>query len=123
MNFNKKWLFAFILLLLSSACFRHDPVRHLSSDASLLIPGQTTKQEVLTFMGEPDERRVLLNEHEIWIYYQVKKSLLRKAPYVGDRLGTEEYDVMSVSFADDKVKTCVFRLYSEEEFKQGGKAR
>ena len=111
------------LLLGATGCsyYYREPVRHLASDASLLVPGQTTKQEVLSYMGEPDERRQGAAGEEVWIYHQVRKSLLRKTPYLGKKIGQEEYDVMNVTFNGEVLASCVFRLLDEEEFKQGTK--
>lgn len=104
-----------------AGCFHHDPVRHLASDAALLVPEKTTKKEVLNFLGEPDEKHNI-EGGEVWIYFQSRKSLLRRAPYVGEKIGHEEYDVINVTFAGDKLISCVFRLFSEEEFKRGLKS-
>ena len=107
--------------LLFTGCSGGTPVRHLSSDAILLIPGQTVKKDVLSYMGEPDERRMKENGEEVWVYSQVRKSLMRKTPYIGERLGHEEYDVVNVSFSGETVTSCVYRLFGEEEFKRGEK--
>lgn len=104
-------------LLFISAC-SSKPVRHLASDICLMTQG-TTRQEVITYMGPPDEQRV--DQYgEIWVYYQVNKSLLRKTPYIGDSLGTEDVDVVTVRFAGDQVTTCAYRSLTPEEFKESG---
>ena len=115
MPFKKNGLIVFLLIALSAAvvgCFRHEPVRHLASDAG---------QDVLVFFGEPDERQTLASGEEVWIYSQVRKSLMRKTPMVGNRLGSEEYDVVNISLAGDLVTSCVYRMLDEGEFKRGGK--
>ena len=35
------------------------PVRHLASDASLVKKGVSTKEDVLTFLGDPDARQMI----------------------------------------------------------------
>ena len=110
-----------LLSLLFAGCSGGKPVRHLSSDAILLIPGKTVKKEVISYMGEPEERRKKENGEEVWIYYQARKSLMRKTPYVGERLGHEEYDVVNVTFSGETLTSCVYRLFGEEEFKRGEK--
>ncbi|MCF6290479.1 MAG: hypothetical protein L3J03_05745 [Desulfobacterales bacterium] len=115
-------LFLFFIAILAGGCsFHHEPVRHLASDAALIVPGQTSKQEVLAYLGEPDERRQAENGEEVWIYVQVTESFLRKAPYIGKRLGSEEYNVMNISFAGNIVTSCVYRLFNEEEYQPNGK--
>lgn len=107
-----------ITILLLPGCFRHEPVRHLASDVCLMSQG-TTKQEVMTYMGPPSERQAD-QSGEIWIYYQVNKSLLRKTPFIGNNLGSEDVDIVTVRFAGDKVTTCAYRSMTKEEFKNSG---
>ena len=94
-------------------------VRHLASDVCLLSPG-VTKQEVLTYLGVPHERRLNEQGNEIWLYFQVNKSFLRKTPYIGDKLGDEDYDMVTVTFLNEAVSTCVYRAYTEEQMKEMG---
>ena len=61
-------------------------VRHLASDVCLVTPEQTTKEQVLSYLGQPDE----------------------------------QYEMVKVQFGEDIVKTCVYRLLTEEEFQEGG---
>ena len=50
--------FFLVLTLLAgiSGCYIN-PVRHLASDAALLKVGESTKEDVLVFLGEPDEQQ------------------------------------------------------------------
>ncbi len=107
-----------LLALVGSGCFYRDPVRHLSSDICLITPN-LTQQEVLATLGSPDEKQKG-EQGEIWIYREVKKSFLRKTPYVGEKLGSENYDVVTITFAGDTVSTCLYRAYNEEELKKNG---
>lgn len=114
------FLLAGLLLSGLPACSSHEPVRHLTSDISLLTPNYTTRKDVLAYLGEPDVKRAGTEGGETWIYYQVNRSTLRKTPYVGDRLGYEVYDVVTITFAGDIVKAREYRLLSEAEFKKAG---
>lgn len=118
------WLtvLGFFFLLVLSGCFRHESVRHLAGDACLISPEKSTKQEVLSYLGAPDERRMQPDGGEEWIYYQANKSLLRKTPYFGNNLGYEKYDVLNVSFRGNLVRTCSYRLLAEKEFRQSREA-
>jgi hypothetical protein len=111
-----------LLLALALAGCHRQPIRHLSSDVCLLLPGQTTRQEVLDFFGTPDQRRLDPREGETWVYYQVKKSFLRRTPYLGGKIGEEHYEVVLVTFQDDLVRTCAYRSFDEKEFNQAGLA-
>lgn len=113
-------ILSFIVLLTMSGCFYKDPVRHLSSDVCLVIPSLSSKKQVLSYLGSPDQRQTSSEGEEIWLYYEVKKSLLRKTPYLGEKMGHENYDLVTVTFAGDLVKTCIYRSLNEEEFKKTG---
>lgn len=120
MNFYpKQILFVLILLLIISlqGC-ANKGVRHLASDVCLISKG-ISKKEVMAHLGMPHERYATENG-EKWIYFQVKKSLLRNTPYIGENLGTEDVEVATVQFTGDKVITCVYRSMTAEEFKNSG---
>lgn len=102
-----------------SGCFYHDQVRHLASDVCL-VTQDLTKKEVVAYLGPPDKRSVDPEKGEVWSYFEVKKSTLRKTPYVGDKLGTENYDLVTITFSGDRVTTCLYRSLSETEFKETG---
>lgn len=108
----------FLLGFVGTGCFSHDPVRHLSSDICLVTPNLTQK-EVVASLGPPDQKQKG-EQGETWIYHEVKKSFLRKTPYLGEKLGSQDYDVVTITFAGDRVSACFYRAYSEEELKKSG---
>lgn len=113
-------LVAILLSLSLTGCvFSSEPVRHLASDVCLITPDLTQKQ-VLDILGPPNHQKKSAEEGETWVYYEVKKSLLRKTPYIGDRLGNEDYEVITISFVGNQVRTCAYRALKEEEFKALG---
>lgn len=108
-----------LLFLLTAACAgTATPVRHLSSDVCLVMPEKTTREEVISFLGEPDQKMTTAENQELWLYLKANKSFLRKMPMVGDQLGTEDYETVTVTFAGDRVRTCLYRQLSESEFKE-----
>jgi len=112
-------LFTFVLLIIGLAlggCSSGNYVRHLASDASLVVPLQSTKKDIMSYLGPPDNRQTGA-DGERWIYYQRHKSLLRKLPYIGDKMGYEDYDVLIITFQGDLVKSCTFRMFNEKELK------
>lgn len=120
-RFTISFIITFLLILFTlSGCLNNEPVRHLSSDASLIISGHTTREQIMSFMGSPAVQEQGPGNTETWIYYQMNKSLMRKAPHIGHRLGYEEYDVVTVTFIDDVVQESRYRLLSEEEFRELG---
>lgn len=110
-----------LLAFTMAGCY-HQPVQHLCSDVCLLLPGKTTQQQVIAYLGTPDQRRLVPGKGETWIYYQVNKSFLRKMPLVGKKMGEEHYDVVTVTFQGNVVRTCAYRSYNEHEFNQAGLA-
>ena len=110
---NKLIVIICFMTIFLTGC-HHDTVRHLASDVCLISPG-VSPQEVITYLGVPRERRLDKQGNEVWVYYQVHKSFLRRAPFIGDRLGNEDYDLVTVTFLNNSVSTCVYHSYTEEE--------
>ncbi len=108
-----------VMALLFSGCASHE-VRHLASDASLISPGQTSQQDILGMLGPPDQKVKLEQGGEKWLYYQVNKSFLRQTPYIGNRLGEENYDLLTITFRDQRVVDSVYRQLNEKEFAKLG---
>ena len=74
----KKVFFIFVVLCLSfmlgmAGCSRKN-VRHLASDVGLVTPGTTTKQEVVTYLGQPDAEYKMEEGVLLWVYYEEKKT-------------------------------------------------
>lgn len=107
------WLLA---VFLAGCAGVSTPVRHLSSDVCLVMPESTTRQEVLSFLGEPDRKIVTGEKSEVWIYQEASKSFLKKIPWLGENLGTQNFETVTVSFEGDLVKTCLYRQFDETEY-------
>jgi outer membrane protein assembly factor BamE (lipoprotein component of BamABCDE complex) len=85
----------------------------------MLLPNQTTKQQVVQQLGTPNLRR-LEEGVEKWIYYQKHQSFMAKLPWAGNHVGTEEYEVVTITFTGTEVRACVFRAMDREEFQALG---
>ena len=125
---TKGYLFFLVFIALTfQGCFYSGVVRHLASDVSLVVPDNTTQSEVLSYMGSPQLKYRLSAAEEKWIYYQAKKSFLRKMPLLGSGLGTEKYNVVIIIFDNQTVKSREYREFPEDEFKnqvvKSGEAR
>jgi len=110
-------LFLLTTLVLVGGCSSKEYFRHLASDACLVTPQKSTRQEIQAYFGPPDKKQNLGNGLEEWTYFQQNKSLLRKTPYVGSKLGSEYYDVLIIVFRGDTVNLCNYRMLSDLEFK------
>jgi len=113
-------IFLLLSVVLTVTACSNKQVRYLASDVCLVEHDKTTKQEVLSYLGQPDEQYVKPTGEEVWVYYDAKKSMLSNTPYIGDRVGDEKVEMVTVTFTGNIVRTSVYRSMSEEEFKQYG---
>ncbi|MDR0476522.1 MAG: hypothetical protein LBH14_01090 [Desulfobulbaceae bacterium] len=95
-------LFACVVLLVTS-CATSQPVRNLASDASLIKPGQTSSQEVIHLIGEPDQRQAGGNGQETWIYHEKETSWVKKAPLVGRLFNPHKEESLTLVIRDNVV--------------------
>ncbi len=108
-------LLCLILSAMIAAC-AGAPVRHLASDASLIKAGASTKEEVLTYLGDPDSRQTLSDQQERWVYYEERKSDLQQTPYLGKLFNAKGYDQIIITFEGDTVIDCRFNSFDADEF-------
>ena len=101
----------FLLLLLAlvalSGCY-NTPVRHLAADVALLKVGESTEEDVLIFLGAPDERQELAGGEEKWLYNDTHMTFLEKAPLVGKRIGSPEYRQVVLTLKNKIVTEVVY---------------
>ena len=91
-------------------------VRHLASDVIMVTPG-SSKQDVVTYLGQPDEEYKSAAGSTLWVYYEARKDVLRDTPYIGDKIGEESYEIVRVTFNGETVQDVDFRTMTEEDFK------
>ena len=91
------------------------PVRHLASDAALIKPGQTTRQDVLRYLGEPNGHRTVSPGVEEYVYYEDQEGVLNKMPLVGSWVDPEGYEMIIVTLDGDMVTNCEFRSFNEAD--------
>jgi hypothetical protein len=95
-------------------------VRHLASDASLIKAGKTSRDEVLTLLGEPDSQRMVSSDTEQWVYFEEKKSLMQKTPLIGKVFNPDGYRMVLVTYKNDLVVDCRYTAYDSDEFGWAG---
>lgn len=110
--------FLFLLLFVSIAFVScsSGPTRYLASDVCMIKTGQTSRQEVLELMGEPDSKRMVAESTEQWIYYEEEKSSLQAAPMVGGAFDPNGYNMVVITLTGDMVSTCKYSAYDKDEF-------
>lgn len=86
------------------------PVRHLASDAALIKPGQSTRQDVSRYLGKPDVRRTLSPGIEEYVYHQDRKGAFGRMPVVGGWIDPKSYEMISVTLDGDLVTHCEFLI-------------
>lgn len=104
-----------LLALLQVGC-SGTPTRHLVSDVCMITSGQTTRQEVLKLMGEPDSKRMVTPKIEEWVYYEEDRALLQDTPLVGGAFNANGYNMVVITFSENRVVTCRYSGYEEDEF-------
>ncbi len=104
-----------ILLAVLTGCY-NKPVRHLASDASLIKVGSSSRNDVLTYLGEPDKQRTHPDGRVEWVYTEEKPSGYQRMPLVGGFFSGDGYDKIYVIFKDDVVQSCQFREFDDDEF-------
>lgn len=107
--------FIIVVLLVSiSGCYIK-PVRHLASDIALLTAGKSTQEDVLIFLGEPDDKQKLEDGVEKWLYTEEKATFLEKTPYVGKHIGSPEYRRAVVTLKDGVVSDASYFSKDEDD--------
>lgn len=109
----------FILAGLAAVCLLcgcySKPVRHLASDASLIRAGESTRQDVLRYLGEPNGRRTVAPGVEEFVYYEEQRGMVQRMPFVGTFMGTEGHEMLLLTLSGDMVTDSVFRTFKEDE--------
>lgn len=113
-----RFLFFVILLFLglSMAACSGTPTRHLVSDVCMIKAGQTSRQEVLQLMGDPDSKRMLGPDTEEWVYYEEARATMQDAPLVGGAFDPDGYNMVVITLSGNTVTTCHYRGFEEDEF-------
>ncbi|MDR3629686.1 MAG: hypothetical protein P4L42_05055 [Desulfocapsaceae bacterium] len=104
-----------LVIFVLSGCTRY-PVRHLASDASLIVIGKSSRNEVLTYLGEPDSERMVSADTAQWVYFEEDKSILQMAPLVGKTFSPSGYKMIVITFKGDLVTDCRYSSYDKDEF-------
>ena len=104
-----------LVFCLLAGCGKY-PVRHLASYASLITIGKSTKNEVLTYLGEPDSERMVSADTEQWVYFEEDKTIFQRTPIVGKNFSPSGYWMIVITFKGDVVSDCRYSSYDKDEF-------
>lgn len=106
--------FIFGISLLLPGCYMTQ-VRHLASDVGMLQIGVSTQDDVLVFLGEPDERKDLGGGKQQWLYADVDKAFYQKIPFVGKYFGEPDRMLARVVLTDNIVTECSYKMIDDAE--------
>ncbi len=104
-----------VMMLLMASCTNH-PVQNLTSDIGLIKVGATTRQEVLSFLGEPDSIKQNGSGAEEWTYQEATRSSLQQLPVAGSMFSSSGYMLAIVTFNGDIVSAARYGSYDKDEF-------
>ncbi|MBT8333695.1 MAG: hypothetical protein KJP19_04615 [Deltaproteobacteria bacterium] len=105
----------FLVLTILGAC-SSKPVRHLASDASLVKAGVSTKEDVLTYLGDPDSQQMISATSERWVYNEERQSAAQKVPFLGKMFSSKNYSRIVVTFEGENVVEVRFSSFDSDEF-------
>jgi hypothetical protein len=106
-----------LLLLLGltlTSCYT-EPVRHLAADVSLVKLGSSTQEDVLVYLGDPDEVAEQPGGVVKWLYKQTDKTLMEKTPFIGKHLGSPEFIEVVITFTNGIVSDAVYQSRDEDD--------
>ena len=109
------YISTFVLALSLTAC-SGVPTRHLVSDVAMIQVGQTSREEVVKLMGDPDSKRMVSEGTEEWIYYEEARATMQNAPFVGGMFDPDGYHMVVITLSGDTVSLCRYSGYDDDEF-------
>ena len=113
---TRLFLFCLTIALLTGCV--NTPVRHLASDASLITPGSSTRSDVLTYLGDPDERQEGAAGPERWLYYDEHRSAIQRTFFVGKWFDPASVSRIIVTFDGDLVSDIQYNASESGQFDQ-----
>ncbi len=111
---QRQLIVLFAALFLIAGCYTK-PVRHLASDAALIKPGTSSREDVLRYLGEPNGHRTLSPGVDEYVYYEDRKDGIGKMPMVGGWIDPDGYEMILVTIDGDLVSGCEFRVFKEAD--------
>jgi hypothetical protein len=114
--FRPLFYFSIVFLALFMTGCSGTPTRHLVSDVCMIKTGQTSRQDVLALMGDPDSKRMVSPGVEEWVYYEEDRAVLQETPLVGGVFDPSGYNMVVITLSKDMVTECRYSGYDDDEF-------
>ncbi len=112
---SRTFIFLLLLSVLTVTGCYNKPVRHLASDVGLLRVGTSTQEDVMVYLGEPDEQQEIGNGVEKWLYKDEDRTLFEKTPLVGKRIGSPEYRRAVVTLTNGIVTKLIYSSSDQDD--------
>jgi hypothetical protein len=109
----QRFIFSILATLLLLAGCSSKPVRHLASDAALVEPGKSTRQDVVRYLGQPDRRRSLSPGVEEYVYYNERKGFFGTLPFMDNLIDPAGYEMILVTLDGNMVTDCDFLIHKD----------
>jgi hypothetical protein len=113
-SFCRYCLIFLAAVLLLGGCY-NNPVRNLASDVLLIKAGQSTGDDVLTYLGEPDEQKVIDKGVEQWLFREKTSTVMERTPVVGKYLGSPGIGQVIVTVKDNVVVDSRYEAHDADE--------
>lgn len=110
----QSFVFVTLAMFTLAGCYMK-PVRHLAADVALVQVGKSTKEDVVIFLGEPDDQAQDQQGRELWHYRDKNTNMLQKTPVVGSTFGAPEFIHVVVTFTNGLVSSCDFSLSDADD--------
>lgn len=110
-----KTLLVILFMLFSIAGCYSKPVRHLASDIALVKVGESTQEDVIIFLGQPDEEQEDGDGVLKWLYQDEDLSLMEKTPFIGTKIGSPLYRRAVVTIKNGVVVDAVYSSSDEDD--------
>ena len=111
----QRFIFSILAVLLFLVGCSSKPIRHLASDAALIAPGYSTRQDVVRYLGQPDRHRSLAPGMEEYVYYNERKGFFGSLLFVGNLVDPDSYEMILVTLDGDLVTDCDFLVHKEND--------
>ena len=111
----QRFIFSILAALFFLSGCSSKPIRHLASDAALVEPGKSTRQDVVRYLGQPDRRRSLSPGMEEYVYYNERKGFFGSLPFVGNQIDPASYEMILVTLDGDVVTDCDFLIHKADD--------
>uniref|UniRef100_A0A7V5XH92 Lipoprotein SmpA/OmlA domain-containing protein n=1 Tax=Thermodesulfobacterium geofontis TaxID=1295609 RepID=A0A7V5XH92_9BACT len=115
-NILKKLIFYVGFTLFVCGCATK-PGPNLASKAALIRPQQTTKAEVLHFLGPPVQIFTFPDGKEEWYYYYRVRNFWENVPVVKNYKGEDYTEVLKITIKGEEIIDCTYYTVSSPKKK------